>query len=54
MMAGPMIAKADIHALLGIAEPWQMVGAIALGHLAAPPAATMPRKPLDRVVTWHE
>jgi nitroreductase len=54
MMAGPMIAKDDIHRLLGITEPWQMVGAIALGHLAAPPAGAMPRKPMDRVVTWHE
>jgi nitroreductase len=54
MMAGPMIAKDDIHRLLGITEPWQMVGAIALGHLAAPAAGAMPRKPMDRVVTWHE
>jgi nitroreductase len=54
MMAGPMIAKDDIHQLLGITEPWQMVGAIALGHLAAPPAGAMPRKPMDRVVSWHE
>jgi nitroreductase len=54
MMAGPMIAKDQIHALLGIAQPWQMVGAIALGHLAAPLPTNMPRKPLDRVVTWHE
>ena len=51
MMAGPMVAKQDIHALLEISEPWRMVGAIALGH----PAGTTPvrpRKPLDRVVHW--
>jgi nitroreductase len=51
MMAGPMIARHDIHALLGIAEPWRMVGAIAIGH----PAEVAPargRKPLDRVVDW--
>lgn len=54
MMAGPMIARDQIHALLGIAQPWQMVGAIALGHLAAPLPTNMPRKPIDRVVTWHE
>ncbi len=54
MMAGPMIAKDQIHALLGITQPWQMVGAIALGHLAAPLPSNMPRKPIDRVVTWHE
>ena len=53
MMAGPMIAKDQIHALLGITEPWQMVGAIALGHLAMPLPTNTPRKPMDRVVTWH-
>ncbi|MBS1119703.1 MAG: putative Nitroreductase [Deltaproteobacteria bacterium] len=53
MMAGPMIAKDEIHALLGISEPWRMVGAIALGH----PSGSAPvrgRKPLDRVVDWIE
>lgn len=53
MMAGPMVAKDDIHALLGIAEPWRMVGAIALGHPATAPS-TMPRKPVDKVVDWIE
>ena len=53
MMAGPMVARAEICTLLGIAEPWRMVGAIALGH----PAGATPvrgRKPLDRVVDWME
>jgi hypothetical protein len=52
-MAGPMVARAEICALLGIAEPWRMVGAIALGH----PAGATPvrgRKPLERVVDWIE
>ncbi len=51
MMAGPMVAKDAIHALLGIAEPWRMVGAIAVGH----PSGVAPvrsRKPLERVVDW--
>ena len=53
MMAGPMVARAEICALLGIAEPWRMVGAIALGH---PEGATpvRGRKPLERVVDWIE
>ena len=53
MMAGPMVARREIHALLGIDEPWRMVGAIALGHPTgdAPPRG---RKPLDRVVHWIE
>lgn len=53
-MAGPMIAKPDIEALLGIREPFRMVGAIALGW---PEGATPPspgRKPIERVVQWVE
>jgi nitroreductase len=52
-MAGPMIARAEIEDLLGIAEPWRMVGAVALGHPAAP-AARPSRKPIERVTTWFE
>lgn len=53
MMAGPMVARDEICALLGIREPWRMLGAIALGH----PAAAAPargRKPMERVVDWIE
>lgn len=53
MMAGPMVARAELHALLGIAEPWRMVGAIAIGHPAGD-SPVRPRKPLDRVVHWIE
>lgn len=51
MMAGPMVARDEICALLRIAPPWQMLGAIALGHPAGA-AAAQPRKPLERVVDW--
>jgi len=53
MMAGPMVARDELCALLGIHEPWRMLGAIAIGHPAgeAPPRG---RKPLDRVVEWIE
>lgn len=53
-MAGPTVAKVDIHALLGIREPWRMLGAIALGHAAAPPKEAPARRPLDRAVTFFE
>jgi nitroreductase len=53
MMAGPMVAKAEIQALLGIEEPWRMVGAIAIGHPEGG-APARGRKPLDRVVMWSE
>jgi nitroreductase len=53
MMAGPMVAKDEICALLEIRAPWRMIGAIALGYPAgAPPARG--RKPMDRVVDWIE
>jgi nitroreductase len=53
-MAGPMIAKPDIENMLGIREPFRMVGAIALGwpEGAAPPSPG--RKPIERVVQWIE
>ncbi len=53
MMAGPMVADQDIHALLGIEPPWRMVGAIAIGHPTGE-APVRARKPLDRVVHWIE
>lgn len=52
-MAGPMVARDRIGALLDIREPWRMVGAIALGWPAQEPQV-QPRKGLERVVTWFE
>jgi len=52
-MAGPMIAKPEIEALLGIREPFRMVGAVAIGYPMGevnPPG----RKPLERAVVWVE
>jgi coenzyme F420-0:L-glutamate ligase/coenzyme F420-1:gamma-L-glutamate ligase len=51
-MAGPMVARAAIEDACGIRSPWQMVGAIAVGHLTGPHPAPTPRKPIDDVVTW--
>jgi F420 biosynthesis protein FbiB-like protein len=53
-MAGPTVAKPDIHALLGIREPWRMLGAVAIGHPAAPLKDAPARRTLDRVVTFYE
>ncbi len=52
-MAGPMVARDEIQALLGIAAPWRMVGAVALGFADESPQAR-PRKPLEQVVRWHD
>ncbi len=54
MMAGPMVARDEIHALLGIEEPWRMVGAIALGYPTLQETPVRGRKPLDRVITWFD
>jgi len=53
-MAGPMIAKPDIEGLLGIREPFRMVGAIALGWPDGPAPTSPGRKPIERVVQWVE
>jgi nitroreductase len=52
-MAGPMVARPEIEAACGIAPPWQMAGAIALGHPASVPAAP-PRRATEHVVRWIE
>jgi nitroreductase len=52
-MAGPMVARDEVQSLLGIAAPWRMIGAIALGWPAEAPQPR-PRKPVTQVVQWHE
>jgi nitroreductase len=52
-MAGPMVARQEIEQMLGITEPWRMIGAVALGYPVGS-AAPKPRKPIDRVVDWFE
>jgi len=52
-MAGPMVARAELEAACGIAAPWQMAGAIAVGYPATVPAAPSRKSP-DDVVTWLE
>jgi nitroreductase len=53
-MAGPMVARREISTLLEIAEPWRMLGAVAVGWPAgaAPPAPG--RRSLDRVLLWFD
>jgi nitroreductase len=55
-MAGPMIARDEIGRLCGIAPPWRMLGAVALGHPdpASPPAPSPGRKSIDRVTEFIE
>jgi nitroreductase len=53
-MAGPMIARADVEALLQIALPWQMLGAVAVGWPADSASAGPGRKPVERVAVWFD
>ncbi len=52
-MAGPMVARHDIERQLRIARPFQMVGAIAVGHLQQAPAAP-PRKSVEQIAQWFQ
>lgn len=52
-MAGPMVARVGIEAMLGVRPPFGMLGAIALGWPAERPEPKG-RKPLDTVVRWVE
>ena len=38
---------------LGIAEPWRMIGAVALGYPAGE-TPTRPRKPASKVAVWFD
>ena len=53
-MAGPTVARDEIHALLSVREPWLMVGAVAIGVPLGPPPTAPPRRSFDKVVTWYD
>lgn len=53
-MSGPMIACEEISKLLTIRQPWQMLGAIALGYPAPPLPEPKPRKSLDNIAVWFD
>jgi F420 biosynthesis protein FbiB-like protein len=52
-MAGPMLARDEIAALLDIPEPWVPLGAIAIGWPAPDATPGPPRKPAERIVEWN-
>jgi nitroreductase len=53
-MAGPMVARDDVERLLGIAEPFRMLGAVALGHPSGSTVTAPPRKPMEKVAVWFD
>lgn len=53
-MAGPMVARPEVEPLLGIRDPWRMMGAVAIGHPAEQPTHAPTRRPIDRIVQWLE
>jgi hypothetical protein len=48
-----MVARREVEAICEIKPPWQMLGAIAVGHRAGARAPT-PRKALEDVTRWIE
>jgi F420 biosynthesis protein FbiB-like protein len=52
-MAGPTVARRDIHALLHIKSPWSMLGALAIGYPDEDPSPK-PRKAPEQVIQWFE
>lgn len=52
-MAGPMVARTAVEAIAGIERPWQLAGAIALGHPARVPESPS-KKSADTAVRWIE
>ncbi|MSP63361.1 MAG: nitroreductase family protein [Myxococcales bacterium] len=51
-MAGPMLAREEIAALLALPAPFVPLGAIAIGYPAAETPAPA-RKPTERIVEWN-
>jgi nitroreductase len=52
-MSGPMVARAELAALLEIREPWNILGLVALGYPSATPPPT-PRRAVSQVTQWWE
>jgi nitroreductase len=52
-MSGPLVARAEIRALLGVRPPWQLLGLVAIGYPAEEPPSPG-RRPLAAVVDFVE
>lgn len=52
-MAGPTVARQQIHALLNIRAPWCMLGGLAVGYPDEEPTPK-PRKAPQQVIQWFE
>ena len=47
-MAGPMIARDQVLRLCRVPEPWQMLGAVALGYVPEAATPPIPSRPASR------
>jgi nitroreductase len=54
-MTAPLLARRQLHELLGVETPWQLAAVIPIGYAAAPERNHGPRRHgLDRVTRWIE
>jgi nitroreductase len=53
-MTAPLFAKRQLHELLGIEPPWELVAVVPLGYAANPRISAPRRIRFDRVVRWIE
>jgi nitroreductase len=51
-MSGPVLAADALAPMLGVRDPWRMLGIVAVGHPAAPALEGPRRRPLAQVVDW--
>jgi len=50
-VSSTMFCRDVVRKVLGIPDDWDPMGAVAIGHAAAPPRPRPPRRPDDFIVT---
>jgi nitroreductase len=53
-MTAPLFARRQLHALLGVEDPWQLAAVVPIGYAATPCNHGPRRIRLDRVMRWIE
>ncbi|MER3428003.1 MAG: hypothetical protein C4334_07860 [Pyrinomonas sp.] len=53
-MTAPLFAKKELHQLLGVEPPWQLVAVVPIGYAAHPRLSAPRRLRFERIVRWIE